>query len=129
MIDEYKKTKESEKILDEKGKAKVEERKKLVDEIRKLKDEQALLSEKAKAEKQTVIDEKVKRLQDFDRVSQEDFLKERNEKFAEILKDIEKVVTDYSKEQGYDIILNGRTLLYGAEEFDLTEEVIKRLNK
>ena len=65
VFDDYKKTKDSEKVLADKGKAKEAERKALVDELRKLKDEQSLLSEKAKAEKQTVIDGKIKNLQDF----------------------------------------------------------------
>ncbi len=129
VFDEYKKTKDSEKNLEEKGKGKEAERKKMVDELRKLKDEQALLSEKAKAEKQTIIDSKIKDLQDFDRKTRDDLLKERNDMLGGILKDIEKVVTDYAKETGYDIVLNSRMLLYGGESYDLTAEILKRLNK
>jgi len=128
-FDQYKKTKESEKTLNEKGKTKEAERKKMVDELRKLKDEQALLSDKAKAEKQNVLDEKIKVLQEFDRRVQDELLKERNEALGGILKDIEKVVTDYSKETGYDYVINSRALLFGQEQYDLTEEIIKRLNK
>ena len=129
VFGEYSKTKESEKALEEKGKAKEDERKKMIDEVRKLKDEQALLSDKAKAEKQTALDEKIKVLQDFDRRTRDDLIKERNDKLGLILKDIEKVVTDYSKETGYDIILDSRMLLYSAEKMDVTEEILKRLNK
>lgn len=129
VFDEYKKTKDSEKVLGEKGKIKEDERKKMVDELRKLKDEQALLSEKAKVEKQTIIDNKVKLLQDFDRKTRDELIKERNDLLGGILKDIEKIVTDYAKEQGYDIVLNSRMLLYGSEQHDLTAEVLKRLNK
>src|SRR3989338_3104514 len=95
VFDEYAKTKESSKVIEEKGKAKEAERKKTVDEIRKLKDEQALLSDKAKAEKQTVIDNKIKYLQDFDRKVRDDLMKERNDLLGGILKDIELVVTAY----------------------------------
>ena len=129
VFGEYNKTKESEKTLDDKGKAKEADRKKLVDDIRKLKDEQALLSDKAKAEKQNVIDEKIKMLQDFDRKTRDDLLKERNDKLGSILKDIEKVIADYSKESGYDFILDSRTILYGKETYNLTNEVLNRLNK
>ena len=129
IFDEYKKTKESEKALTEKGKVKEEERKKLVDELRKLKDEQALLSDKGKADKQTVVDTKIKNLQDFDRKTRDDLVKERNDLLADIMKDIEKVVTAYAKETNYDIILNSRTLLYGGEQYDVTNEVLNRLNK
>ena len=129
VFGEYSKTKESEKVLEDKGKVKEGERKKIIDEIRKLKDEQGLLSDKAKAEKQAVIDDKVKALQEFDRKTRDDLLKERNDKLGLILKDIEKVIADYSKEQGYDFILDSRMLLYTTEKMDLTGEILKRLNK
>ncbi|MDD5496799.1 MAG: OmpH family outer membrane protein, partial [Candidatus Omnitrophica bacterium] len=127
VFDEYSKTKEADKVLEEKGKAKEAERKKLIDEVRKLKDEQALLSDKAKAEKQVVIDDKVKALQAFDLKAREELIKQRNDTVGGILKDIEKVVTDYSKEQGYDVILNSRMLLYGKDEMDLSADIMKRL--
>lgn len=126
---EYNKTKDSEKGLEEKGKAKEADRKKLVDELKKLKDEQALLAEKAKAEKQVLIDQKIKSLQDFDRQTRDELIKERNDKLGGILKDIEKVVNDYAKEQTYDIVMDSRMILYGGEKYDVTAEVIKRLNK
>ncbi len=129
VFDEYKKTKDSEKDLEAKGKAKEADRANMVEELRKLKDEQALLSEKAKAEKQTVIDNKIKVLQDFDRKTRDDLVKERNDMLGLILKDIEKVVAEYSKTTGYDIILNSRMLLYGGAEYDLTSEILSRLNK
>lgn len=129
VFDEYKKTKDAEKALEEKGKSKEAERNKMVDELRKLKDEQALLSEKAKGEKQAVIDNKIKTLQDFDRVTRDALVKERNDMLGNLLKDIEKVVAEYSKASGYDVVLNSRMLLYGAEQYDLTNEVLSRLNK
>lgn len=129
VFDEYKKTKESEQNLETKGKAKEAERAGMVEELRKLKDEQALLSEKAKAEKQTVIDNKIRMLQEFDRTTRDALVKERNDMLGLILKDIEKVVADYSKANGYDYILNSRMLLYGGESYDLTNEVLSKLNK
>jgi len=129
VFDEYKKTKDAEKSLEEKGKSKEAERTKMIDEIKKLKDEQALLSEKAKGEKQATIDNKIRVLQDFDRKTRDELVKERNDMLGNILKDIEKIVSEYAKANGYDIVLNSRMLLYGAEQYDLTKEVSSRLNK
>lgn len=129
VFDEYKKTKESEKALEEKGKSKEAERNRMVEDLRKMKDEQALLSEKAKGEKQVAIDSKIKTLQDFDRVTRDALVKERNDMLGGILKDIEKVVADYSKANGYDIVLNSRMLLYGGEQYDITKDVLEKLNK
>jgi outer membrane protein len=129
IFEEYKKTKASEKALEEKARGKTEEEKKMVDELKKLKDEQALLSEKGKAEKQTIIDNKMKALQDFRRKTQEDLMKEKNTALEGILKDIEGVIEGYAKESGYDIVLNSRMLLYGANQYDVTSEILSRLNK
>ena len=116
-------------MLEEKGKGKENERAKMVDEVKKLKDEQALLSEKAKAEKQGAIDTKIKALQEYDTKTRNELMKDRNDMLGGIMKDIEKVVTDYAKASGYDIVLNSRMLLYGAEQYDLTSEILTRLNK
>ena len=101
----------------------------MVDGLRKLKDDQALLSEKAKAEKQAVIDNKIKALQEFDMQIRNELMKERNDLLGGIMKDIEKVVSDYAKASGYDMIMNSRMLLYGGEQYDLTDTILKQLNK
>ncbi|MFA5146690.1 MAG: OmpH family outer membrane protein [Candidatus Omnitrophota bacterium] len=129
VFSDYNKTKDAEKVMEEKTKVKEGERKTLVDELRKLKDEQALLSEKAKAEKQTIIDEKVKNLQEFDRKARDELIKERNDKLGTLVKDMEKVIEDYAKESGYDFIVDSRILLYGKEQYEVTAEILKRLNK
>ncbi|MDP3791195.1 MAG: OmpH family outer membrane protein [Candidatus Omnitrophota bacterium] len=128
VSDEYAKTKDYEKSFEGQVKGKDAERQKFVDEIRKLKDEQTLLSDKAKAEKQTVIDDKIKNLQEFDRKVRDELIKQRNTMLGEIQKDIDGVISVYSKESGYDIVLIKQTVLYGQAELDLTAEVIKRLN-
>ena len=101
----------------------------MIDEIKKMRDAQALLNDKAKADKQPAIDDKMRGLQEFDRKTRDEFVKERNDSVGNILKDIEKIVTDYAKQEGYDLILNSRMLLYGKEEMELTGEILKRLNK
>lgn len=128
VSDEYSKTKDYEKNFESQVKGKDAERQKFVDEIRKLKDEQALLSDKAKAEKQTGIDEKIKNLQEFDKKVRDELIKQRNQMLGEIQKDIDAVISAYSKEAGYDIVLIKQTVLYGGNELDITAEVIKRLN-
>lgn len=129
IFEEYKKTKVSEKALEDKAKAKTAEEKVMVDELKKLDSEQAMLSEKGKAEKQKTIEAKRNELQDFRRKTQDELMKEKNGALEGILKDIEGVIGAFAKEGGYDIILNSRMLLYGADQYDVTAEVLKRLNK
>ena len=128
VSDEYAKTKDFEKTFEVQVKGKDAERQKFVDEVRKLKDEQALLSDKAKAEKQTIIDGKIASLQDFDRRVRDELIKQRNQMLGEIQKDIDTVIAAYSKEAGYDIVLIKQTVLFAGAELDLTAEVVKRLN-
>lgn len=128
VSDEYTKTKDFEKTFETQVKGKDAERQKFVDEIRKLKDEQALLSDKAKAEKQTVIDGKITSLQDFDRRVRDELIKQRNQMLSEIQKDIDAVISAYSVEAGYDIVMIKQTVLFASSDLDLTAEVVKRLN-
>jgi Skp family chaperone for outer membrane proteins len=128
VSDEYTKTKEYEKNFEEQVKGKDAERQKQVDEIRKMKDAQALLSDKAKAEKQGAIDDKIKNLQEFDRKTRDELVKQRNQMLGEIQKDIDGIISAYSKEAGYDLVLIKQTVLYGGNDLDITPEVTKRLN-
>ncbi|MDD5173863.1 MAG: OmpH family outer membrane protein, partial [Candidatus Omnitrophota bacterium] len=128
VSDEYAKTKDFEKTFEVQVKAKDSERQKFVDEIRKLKDAQALLSDKAKAEKQAIIDGKITNLQEFDRKVRDELIKQRNQMLGEIQKDIDTVISAYSKEAGYDVVLIKQTVLFADSDLDLTTEVVKRLN-
>lgn len=129
IMEGYKKTKDVTAAFEKKGKEKQVEDTKYVDEIKKLKDEQALLSEKGKAEKQKVIDEKIKNLQDFRRKAQADMMKDRNDLLGSLYKDVLGSIEAYAKEKGYDLILNARAMMYGSPQDDVTKDVLDRLNK
>ena len=128
VFDGYQKTKELDKALESKGAAKQADRDKMVAEIKKLRDEAELLSAKAKDDKQIVIDEKIKALQDFDRVTRDALRKERDGMVRDILKEIEVVMQDFGKSQGYSYIFNDRVLVFKTDQSDLTTQVIKVLN-
>ena len=128
VFDEYAKTKEFDKSLESKGAAKQADRDKMVAEVKKLRDEAELLSAKAKDEKQVVIDEKIKALQEFDRVTRDSLRKERDSMVRDILKEIEGVVQDFGKSQGVGYIFNDRVMVYKSEQNDLTPQLIKTLN-
>jgi outer membrane protein len=128
VFDDYKKTKDQDAALEKETKAKQAERDKLVSEITRLRDEMELLSEKGKQDKQAIIDEKVKKLQEFDRVARGDLKKRRDDMVAEILKEINKVVQDYGSKEGYDIILNDTVLVYKKDVLDVTDAILKAIN-
>ncbi|MBI3315927.1 MAG: OmpH family outer membrane protein [Candidatus Omnitrophica bacterium] len=129
VFDEYQKTKNFDKSLEAKGAQKQTEREKMVAEVKKLRDEAELLSSKAKEDKQVVIDEKIKTLQEFDRATRDSLRRERDTMVREILKEIETVIQSFGKSQGYTFIFNDRVLVYKSEGSDLTQQVIKALNE
>jgi outer membrane protein len=128
VFDEYQKTKEFDKTLETKGASKQGDREKMVAEVKRLRDEAELLNAKAKDDKQAAIDEKIKQLQDFDRTTRDALRKERDAMVRDILKEIETVIQDYGKAQGYSFIFNDRVLVFKNESADLTAQVIKTLN-
>ena len=128
VFDEYQKTKEFDKALEAKGAGKQAERDKIVSEVKKLRDEAELMGAKAKEDKQAVIDEKIKTLQEFDRTTRDALRRERDTMVRDILKEIEKVIQDQGKAQGYTFIFNDRVLVFKSEGNDLTAPVLKVLN-
>ncbi len=126
---EYDKTKNMEQQLNDETEERAAERTKMIDRITKLRDEAELLSGKAKTSKQARIDEELAELQEFDRETRQSLLNKKNDMFREVIDDIQKVVTDIGEKGGYDYILDSRNIMYANPDFELTNEVIKKLNE
>ncbi|MDP3921540.1 MAG: OmpH family outer membrane protein [Candidatus Omnitrophota bacterium] len=129
IFDEYEKTKTNDTALQTAGQEKEKDREKMVKDIRALKDELVLLADDAKVKKQEVLDEKIRELQDFDRDARRDLGKQRNDLVRDIFQDIDEVVKRYGERKGFDLIFNERALLYRHDKFDITQDVLKELNK
>lgn len=128
VFDEYNKTKDLDKQLEAKSSAKQGERDKLVAEIKKIKDELDLAADKDKAKKQAAVEEKLKKLQDFDRDSRDGLRKDRDDMARTILKEIKDSIDEIAKKEGYAYILDSRAVLFGGDANNLTDRVIKILN-
>ncbi len=129
IFDEYKKTQDLDKILEDQGVKKQTQRDKMVDEIRKLKDEMELLGEKAREEKQDQLDALLKKLQNFDQDARDELRKERDKMARDILKEIDTVIQEIGKKEGFTVILNEKMLLYYEETNSLTNTVLTTLNQ
>ena len=127
LFDEYSKTKEYDKALEGKQKSYESERDRKVNEVKQIQDKMNLLNEKEKETKKADLEEKIKALQEFDRVKTTDLRKERDEKMKEILKDIERAVAEYAKSNSYTLIFNDRVLVYQDKGLDVTDGVSKIL--
>ncbi len=129
VFDDYQKTKDNDKILQDAGKQKEAERNKIVEDIRKEKDQLELLSDAAKQEKQEALDAKVRDLQDFDLQARRELGEKRQKFVQEIFNDIDVLVQAYGKENGISFILNDRALVYQDGTNDITDDILTRLNK
>jgi outer membrane protein len=128
LFDEYHKTKEYDKVLEEKSKAFEKERNDKIEKIKEAQGKLALLADDKKKQMEQDVEKMKAELLEFDRQKKTDLTKERNEKIRDILLEIEKIVSDFAKKEGYSVILNDRVLIYGETGLNLTEQVLKSLN-
>ncbi|MDD4956981.1 MAG: OmpH family outer membrane protein [Candidatus Omnitrophica bacterium] len=126
---EYEKANSLDKQLTDLTEKRQNERKTKIDAITKLREEAELLSPEAKSKKQTEIDLKLVQLQEFDREARQELLTKKNDMFKEVITDIQNVVDDFGKKGDYDYILDSRNIMFSKPEFDMTDQVIKQLNK
>ena len=129
IFEGYKKTKDFDVGLEGTQKSKQKEIDKKVDEIKKLQDKLSLLSEKEKGKKESEIEKKTRLLQDFQRNTEMDLRRTRDEKLKEILKDIQDVVEEVAQKEGYDFVLNDRVLLYGGKDANISKMILDKLNE
>jgi len=152
VFDSYSKTKDAEAKINqsrEQAKKELDERlavfTKAQEEARKLNDEanKPELTEKAKAEKAKVLNEKLQALGTLQREVQE-FQQTRERQLSEqsvrsrnaLVEEINKVVSDAVKSAGYDLVfdksgqsLNAvNVLVHSKESMDFTSDVISKLN-
>lgn len=126
---EYTKTKDYDKTLNDKTAAYESERDKKVNDVKQLQEKINLMSDKEKEAKKPDLENKIKTLQEFDRLKQTDLRKEQDEKMKEILKDIEEAVKKYSEKEGYTMVFNDRVLVYQNKSMDITDTIIGIINK
>lgn len=74
-----------------------------------------------------------RKLRDFElayKDSQGELQQKDNELTIELLKELQVVIQDFGKENGFSIILeqSSSSVLYGAEDLDLTDQIISRYN-
>ena len=126
---DYKKTKEfNEKLENEDAKLKQEVEKR-TREIRKLRDEIDILSEEARAKREPEMRKKIKELDDFRREKVEGFLREKDEMFKEIRKDILDLAKRYATKNNYDMLFDEAVFVYSSKKYDITGILLKELNK
>jgi outer membrane protein len=128
-FNEYKKTKDYDKVLADKESLYETERNKKVADIKQYQDKMNLLSDKEKEAKRPELETKIKSLQESDRQKQVDLRKEFNEKRAEVLKDIDNAIRQNAQSGGYTLVFNEAGVLYNVKSLDITDQILDALNK
>lgn len=129
IFDQYQRTKESEQVLEQKGKQKQTELEGRFSELKKLRQSLELLNDQARESKAREIEEKSDEFQRLKVRSERDLLRERNQLAGQILDEVEAAVAEYAKANGFSVILDQRSLLFGEKLYDVTDEVLKLLNE
>ena len=128
VFDGFERTKASEAVLGKKGKQKEAELEGRVNELKKLREGLELLNDQARESKAREVEARADELKRFQANTAGDLRKERDAIAQEILKEIQSAVTEYAKTNGYTLILDERSVLYGVPAFDVSDEVLALLN-
>jgi len=126
---DYEKAKTMDKDLNTFAAASQAKMETMVQNVSKLRDEMELLSAESRAKKEQEMDASVKELKEFDQESRQTILERKDNLFREVMDDIQKVVVDKGTKGGYDYILDSRNIMYAADKYDMTQEVVAELNK
>jgi len=127
-FDNFEKTKEYDSVLEGLTKSYENTRNEKIEKMKEAQGRLALLKDEEKAKLEEEIETMKADLLEYDRAQRTDLTKDRDEKIREILLEIEKVVSDFAKKGNYDYILNDRVLIYGNEQLNVTDDILKILN-
>jgi outer membrane protein len=129
VFDGYEKTKSFDAALEKDYNAYQADLDKKIKDLQEAQGKLAILKDDEKKKEQDQIDQMTKDIQTFRQTKEADLSKQRDEKIREILLEIEKTVSDFAKKEKYDLILNNRVLIYGADSFDVSDQILTILNE
>ncbi|WP_460882845.1 OmpH/Skp family outer membrane protein [Pseudaeromonas pectinilytica] len=95
----------------------------------KLKKDEAFMA----ADERTKLQRRLAELQaDFNlkgQALQEDQRRRFNEEQKKVLNKVQDAIDSIAKAQGYDLVLNGQSVVFGAEKLDISAQVIQQVSK
>jgi outer membrane protein len=109
---------------------KIDEQMKKLDSMKAdLEAQSSVLSDDAYRQRQEEIDKFERDLERQVNDSNDELAKLQRRKEYEILKDLDTVVAEIAKADGYDLVLPVDVIIYSSEGLDITDKVISRYNK
>jgi outer membrane protein len=128
VFDGSQQTKDFSDVLQGEGQAFEKERDAMIQKIQDAQSKLALMSDAQKATMQADIDKQKDDLVAYDKQKRTELAKRRDDKVREILTQIQGIVSNIAKKEGYNYVLNDSTMIYGDAQYDVTDEVLKTLN-
>jgi len=128
VFDGYQKTKEFDAVLQSEGQAFQKDRDAMVQKIRDAQSKLDLMKDSEKAAMQEDIEKQKDAVIAYDKEKREELSRKRDDKVREILTEIQGIVSNLAKKEGYNYVLNDRVMIYGDPQSNITDEVLKTLN-
>lgn len=128
VFEGYKKTKVEREALDKDQKEKEEVGRSMMEEINKLRDDIVLLSDEAKAEKEEVIREKIRKLQEYGQKSKAELLRKRDMVWQKLVDEIKAVIQKEAKDKKYSMVVTKNVLLYNEDAIEITDVILEKIN-
>ncbi|MBI2884958.1 MAG: OmpH family outer membrane protein [Candidatus Omnitrophica bacterium] len=128
VFEEYQRTKDTEQVLEQRGKQKLSELEGRLGELKKMRQNLELLNDQAKEAKSKELEEKSDEFQRLKTKSERESVRDRNQVAKQIFDEIDGAVTAYARANGFSLVLDQRSLIVGDDVYDLTDEVLKSLN-
>jgi len=128
VFDGYQKTKEFDAVLQSEGEVFQRERDAMIQKIQDAQSKFNLMNDTQKAAMEKDIEKQKNDVVAYDKEKRAELAKKRDDKVREILAEIQKIVSDLAKREGYTYVLNDRVLIYGDPQSNVTDVVLKTLN-
>lgn len=106
-----------------------EEQARLVEEERELARQRALLSPEAFAERRRQFEEEAARVQRLVQSRRQELDRVAAEAYARVRDAVVRVVSELAEEKGFNLVLPSSAVLLFAPELDLTEDVLKGVDR
>lgn len=130
VFDNYAKTKDYDKVLEEQYTKYEAERNGKVEAIQEKQGKLSLLKDEEKSKAEETLQELINSLQQYDREQQTELTKKRDERIRDIMLEIEQLVDQYAKKEKFDFVLNSNVLIWAGDQvLDISKEITDVLNK
>lgn len=133
VFDQYKKTAESRDEFEKERESQQKEIAKKQEELRKAQESYEKQKDILKPEEKKKSEEEIQKLQqefyNFVGAANQKLDEKKNQLIEARLKEIQQAIKDFAIKEKYDFILNSQAVFYGPEGTDITDQIIKYLNK